>query len=310
MGLYALSCAGCLQLIASPDADPLGPDAAVDAAPLRDDASTPCSNDGEGRLRVSVSLAPSLAARSSDVWLAVHCDDGATPVRLVRWDGSPTQTLDGFGPGAWRVFGSTFLSPGAWSTMATLDGVATAAVSLTLDAEGAVLAQAGSSVANGGVDAGVADAAAADASAPPADAATGGSDARIPADAAVTPPAWSARVALRELAGGPSLGSASLTAYALDSHTLEVRVTVQSLCAQPPCADLTLHSVEARTADGATPIGFARTVFETATLAYGASTVTMPHLVLRGTLPDAQRSLQVAVYSAAPARAMAAARRP
>ena len=59
MGFYALTCAGCLQLIASPDADPLRPDAAVDTAAPRDDASTPCSNDGEGRLRVSVSLAPS-----------------------------------------------------------------------------------------------------------------------------------------------------------------------------------------------------------------------------------------------------------
>lgn len=310
MGFYALTCAGCLQFIASPDAALLPADAAADATAPRDDASAPCSNDGEGRLRVSVSLAPSLAARSSDVWLAVHCDDGALPVRLVRWDGSATQILDGFGPGAWRVFGATFLSPGAWSTTATLDGVATAAVSLTLDAEGALLAQAGSAATNNGVDAGAPDAPAADASAPPADAAAGGSDARIPADAAVAPPSWSARVALREVAGGPSLGSASLTAYALDRETLEVRVTVQSLCAQPPCADLALHSVEARTADGATPTGFARTRFETPTLAYGASTVTMPHLVLRGALPDALRSLQVAVYSAAPARAVAAARRP
>jgi hypothetical protein len=301
MGVLALTCAGCLQLAAPPADEPLPqPDAATDASPTSplDASAPPCSNGGAGRLRVSLSLAPSLAARSSDVWLAVQCGDGATPVRIVRWDGSATQTLDGFGPGVWRVYASTLLAPGAWSNTATLGAnVATAALSLTLDGEGAVLALAGSGTPTP-VDAGTPDGYAPDASAPDAS-----------ADA--TPPAWSARIAMRDSADGPSLGWASLTAYPLGADTVEVRVAVQNLCAQAPCAALTLHSVEARTSLDGTPVGFARGVFQTPTLAYGASTVTSPHLVLRGALPDARRTLQIAVYSTAPAaRPAAAARRP
>ena len=304
VGALALTCAGCLQFGVPPDDPPPQPDAAVDTAPTSPlDASTspPCSNSGTGRLRVSLSLAPSLASRSADVWLAVQCGDSQSPVRIVRWDGSATQTLDGFGPGVWRVFASTLLAPGAWSNTATLGrGVATAALSLTLDGEGAVLALAGSGTPSP-TDAGVPDAPVADASVP--DAGGGGADA--------TTPSWSARIAMRDSTDGPSLGWASLTAYPLGESDVEVRVAVQNLCVQAPCAALTLHSVEARTSRNGTPVGFARGVFETPTLTYGASTVTMPHLVLRGALPDALHTLQIAVYSTAPApRTAAAARRP
>ena len=294
MGAFALTLAGCLQFAVPPSDEPRPrPDAAVDSTPVTplDVPSEPCSNSGAGRLRVSVSLAPSLAARSSDVWLAVHCGDSYAPARIVRWDGSATQTLDGFGPGMWRVYASTLLAPGAWSNTATLStGVATAALSLTLDDEGAVLALAepGGTSSN---DAGVSDASVTDASA--ADSTGGAYD--------VAPPSWSARVAMRDVVDGPSLGWATVTAYPLGGDSIEVRVTVQNLCAQPPCASLTLHSVEARTATDGTPAGFARSTFETPTLAYGASTVTSPHLALRGSLPDAHHSLQVAVYSVAPA---------
>ncbi len=305
MGAFALSLTGCLQFAVPPLDEPHPrADAAVDSSPVTplDVPSAPCSNTGTGRLRVSVSLAPSLAARSSDVWLAVQCGESSTPVRIVRWDGSATQTLDGFGPGMWRVFASTLLSPGAFSNTVTLStGVATAALSLTLDEEGAVLALAGSNTGQS-TDAGVPDASSTDASA--ADADGGGTS-----DAAL--PSWSARVAMRDAVDSPSLGWATVTAYPVDGDSVEVRVTVQNLCAQPPCAALTLHSVEARTALDGTPTGFARTPFETPTLAYGASTVTSPHLVLRGALPDAHHTLQVAVYSVAPApRSTANARRP
>ncbi len=304
VGALALTCAGCLQFGVPPDEPLPQPDAAVDAtpvSPLDASSSPPCSNSGPGRLRVSLSLAPSLASRSADVWLAVQCGDAQTPARIVRWDGSATQTLDGFGPGVWRVYASTLLAPGAWSNTATLGrGVATAALSLTLDGEGAVLALSGSGTPSS-VDAGVPDAALSDASA--TDAGGGGADA--------TTPSWSARVAMRDSTDGPSLGWASLTAYPVGANAVEVRVAVQNLCAQSPCSPLTLHSVEARTSLDGTPVGFARSVFETPTLTYGASTVTTPHLVLRGALPDARHTLQIAVYSTAPAaRPAAAARRP
>ncbi len=292
-GVLALTCAGCLQPADLPDAEPRPHDASVDApaAPPVDASTTPCANSGAGRLRVSVSLAPALASRTADVWLAVVCGDDPRPVRLVRWDGSPTQTLEGFGPGAWRVYGSTFLSPGAWSTTATLGGVSTAAVSLTLDGDGALLAQVGAGQGDAGA---------------PADTADAGDD-----DGSSEGAAWSARVPMRDSTGGPALGWASLTARPLDATSIEVQITVQNLCSQPPCAPFTLDSVEARAAEGNTPVGFARGVFANPALQYGATTMTMPHLVLRGALPDAAHSLQVAVYSTAPApRANARARTP
>ncbi len=342
LALTALGSGACLQ--AGPVDDPTPqPDAAVDAVPPPLDVSnTPCANGGAGRLRVSVSLAPTLATRPADVWLALACGDSPDPVRIVRWDGSATQTLDGFGPGTWRVYASTFVTPGAWSTTATIgSGVATAAVSLTLSGDGSLLAQTDTATASADAgapsdagaldatppddlplpardaavedapsrDASVSDASVSDASVSDASASdASASDASV-SDASVAPPVWSTRVALRDATTGASLGSATVTAWARDTDRLEVRVLAQNLCGQSGCAPLALHSVEARALDGSTPVGFARGTFATTALEYGASTMTVPSLFLRGAVPDATHPLQVAVFSSTTAVPRSAAAR-
>lgn len=297
----ALGGGGCLEY--NPADVPPPRDASFDAAPPPQDVSTePCSQRGAGRLRVSVSLAPSLAGRTADVWLAVHCDNGPEPLRLVRWDGSASQTLDGFGPGTYRVFGSTFLAPGSWSTTAALEGVSTSAVSLTLGGDGAQVAYAsGGGPSPPSPDAGVQDAAARDASAGDAGTAVG--------DAAGLTPDWMSRMQVRDPATGASLGMATATARAVPGGALEVRVVVQNLCREPGCAPIELLAAEARATEGDAPTGFASGGFNVSSVGYGMAAVTDQPLRLRGSLPDARHGLQVAVYAATPAPARASVRR-
>lgn len=299
LALFSLE--GCLQLGAVPDDPLITPrDAAVDAADVAaaDVSTTPCAQDGAGRLRVAVSLAPSLLERTADVWLAVQCNEGASPVRLVRWDRSPTQILDGFGPGTYRVFGSSFLAPGRWSTMAALEGVATSAVSLTLPSDGALLASVSSERPAGAVDAGEVDAGEVDA---------GASEPDVHDGSAV--PVWEARAPLRDAVDGPVIGWMSVVARASASNTIELRVVVQNVCATTTCRPITLISAEARSLDGDVPHGFAAADFENPTLAHGASTSLSRPLVLAGSLPDAQHKVQVALYAVAAPAARAGAQR-
>lgn len=290
VGFLALFFAGCLQPGDYSLSPPTSDAAVADASTTPPDVSVDaCSLEGAGRLRVSVSLAPALASRTADVWLAVYCNDGTTPVRLVRWDGSPTQSLEGFGPGTYRVLGTSFLSQGAWSTSASLGGVATAAVSLTLPGDGTVLALASSTPTAARPDAGAADASSSD------------------GDAAGTTPEWNARVQLRDVSGGPGLGAMQVFARPVTPDTLELSVTVQNLCAPTTCAPLSLLGVEARTLEGSTPTGVSAATFEMPTVSYGevrrAGT-----LRLRGTMPDAQHALMVALYAAMPPGSRNAAR--
>jgi hypothetical protein len=276
--------AGCLDPGAAPS-DPT-PDAAsiADAALAPDVSTTPCAQDGLGTLRVAVSLAPALANQTADVWLAVHCNDGPTPVRLVRWDGSASQALEHFGPGSYRVLGTSLRAPGHWSTAVTLAGVSTAAVSLTLGGDGVPVATLSSATTTPRPDAGVDAGGAADA----------GSD-----GTAGAPPEWQARVALRDPAG-QTLGSMQVVARAVGDGFLDVSATVQNLCAAPPCAALPLVGVEARALRGDAPYGSAIAAFERAEVPYGEVVRAAP-MRLRAQLPDARNVLQFAAYAAIPA---------
>jgi hypothetical protein len=264
------SVSACLQP-AEPDPPvPILDGGADDVAPQNVSPGVVCST-GTGRLRVSVSLDPSLVGRTSDVWLAVQCNNGTGPVRIVRWDGSATQTLDGFGPGTYRVFGSSFLAPGQWSNTATLSGVATAAVSLTLGSEGALLASV--------------------------------NETTPPSDGGGAPGEWTMRVPVREMNGAPMLGQATVVARAIGAD-LEVRVVVQNQCGASVCAPLMLHSVEARALEGTVPTGFAWANFASPMVLQGALSASAA-MRLRAMLPNAAHALQVAVYgvrSASPQR--------
>ena len=277
--------AGCLDPGAAPSDPPHDAASVADAALAPDVSTTPCAQDGLGTLRVAVSLAPALANQTADVWLAVHCNDGPTPVRLVRWDGSASQALEHFGPGSYRVLGTSLRAPGHWSTAVALAGVSTAAVSLTLGGDGVPLATLSSATAaprpDAGVDAGVA--------------------ADVPAGSDGTAgalPEWQARVALRDPAG-QTLGSMQVVARAVDDGFLEVSATVQNLCAAPPCAALPLVGVEARALRGDAPYGSAIASFERAEVPYGEVVRAAP-MRLRAQLPDARNVLQFAAYAAIP----------
>lgn len=284
MGIGIAWVAGCLDPGADPPTDPR-PDAAADASAAPDVPNTPCAQDGVGTLRVAVSLAPALANQTADVWLAVHCNEGQAPVRLVRWDGSASQVLEHFGPGSYRVLGTSLRAPGHWSTTAALTGFSTAAVSLTLGGDGVPVASLSSASTAARLDAGVADAAAA--SDGGASDGTGGAT-----------PEWQARVPLRDPAG-QTLGSFLVVARPAGDGFLDLSGAAQNLCAVPPCAALPLVSVEARTMRGDAPFGAAIAAFERAEVPYGEVVRTRP-LRLRGELPDARNVLEVAVYAAIP----------
>jgi hypothetical protein len=294
-GIFVLCASGCAGSMGTPVYDEdARVDGRADVFTSFDVSSQRCSaTGGQGRLRVSVSLAPTLVERTADVWLAVHCDDAAQPIRIVRWDRSATQSIEGLGPGMYRVFGASFLAPGTWSTTTTLGGVSTSAVSLTLDANGVPIANVVSSSASGdggGVtpDAAIADAAVKDV-----------------VDELPVRTRWETRVALRETAGGPSLGTVTITTRPASDTEIEIRAVVQNLCAQPPCRPLRLSTIEARTTNREAPVGLSQGVFDSPTLESGASTATMRPLMLRGSLPDAERALQVVVFAQTASMAVA-----
>jgi hypothetical protein len=293
-GIFVLCASGCADSMGD-SVDGGRVDGRADVSPILDVSSQRCgATGGQGRLRVSVSLAPTLVERTADVWLAVHCDDATQPLRIVRWDRSATQSIEGLGPGMYRVFGASFLAPGAWSTTTTLEGVSTSAVSLTLEANGVAVANVVSSSVSedgGGVmpDAAIADVLVTDV-----------------VDELPVRTGWETRVALRETAGGPSLGTVTITTRPASDTEIEVRALVQNLCAQPPCRPLRLSAIEARTTNRESPVGLSQGVFESPILLSGASTATMNPLVLRGSLPDSSRALQVVVF--AQTTLMAAAR--
>lgn len=275
----ALAC-GC----GSGDATDGGVDARVDAsvtdiaAPFLDvDPSAQCASQGTGRLRVTVSLDPSFDLQTAEVWLGLRC--GSHPIsRVVRWDRSATQVIDGLGPGSYRVYGSSFLAPGAWSSAVLLGNAVTAAVPVTLQAEGEVLVSYSST--RGGPDASV-------------DAATAGG-------------AWQRQVVIRERGSGVMLGTATIEARPITLDPvgpdagalpgLSVNVTVANTCATPPCAPLRPVAAEVRALVGETPVGVGMERFTTHALEAGTHAALAEPVVLRAMPPGGESALQVVIY--------------
>jgi hypothetical protein len=248
---------------------------------------------------VSVALDPALEPRAPEVWLSARCGDDGREVRLVRWDRSPSMVLDGFGPGVYSVFASSFLAAPTTSARVQIDPVSTASLSVTLPSTPpaiATLRAGGSGVA---VDAGA-----------PGDARTASVDASAR-------PTWSGRAYLSDGTSAPSVGSVEVDAVSLGAaaeggEAIEVRVTVRNVCAvsaMNACGRIVLRGVEVRALDGDAPQGVASGSFSVAAIGPGESASLERAAVLRGGLPDAQRALRVAVFGELP-RAGQAAMRP
>ena len=275
----ALAC-GCGSGGATDGGVDAGADASVAdiAAPFLDVApNAQCASQGTGRLRVTVSLDPSFDLQTAEVWLGLRC--GNHPIsRVVRWDRSATQVIDGLGPGSYRVYGSSFLAPGAWSSPVLLGNAVTAAVPVTLQAEGEVLATYSST--RGGPDASV-------------DATTAGGT-------------WQQQVVIRERGSGVMLGMATIDArpVTLDpvgpdagaSPGLSVNVTVANTCATPPCAPLRPLAAEVRALVGETPVGVGMERFTNRALEAGMNATLAEPVVLRAMPPGGESALQVVIY--------------
>lgn len=276
-------------------------DAAVDAPVEVASPARPCALGGTGRLRVSVALDPALERRAPEVWLAARCDHGHD-VRLVRWDRSPAMLLDGFGPGEYTVFASSFVAAPTTSARVSIDPVSTASLSVTLAAEPAAIGTLQAGGVGVAVDAGLLVR---------PDASRGDVD-------ATAPPAWTARSFITDPDSGMSLGSVEVEAApvedlddAASDPRVAVRVVVRNTCSPGgggACGALALHGAEVRALDGETPRGVGAGAFVSASVAPGESTAMERPIVLRGALPDAQHALRVAVFGALPRAARAAGR--
>lgn len=291
----ALPLAGCgdATRATASDAGASSDVALADGAPEDVPPARPCALGGTGRLRVSVALDPGLERREPEVWLSARCGEDDREVRLVRWDRSPAMVLDGFGPGAYTVFASSFLGAPSTSARTEIDAVSTASLSVTLSAEPGAIATLQAGGAGGAVDAGVA---------PRGDAGAGAADV-----AAV--PSWSARTYITDPETSASLGSVEVEAVPAEradedgGARVAVRVVVRNTCSLTGgagCGTIALHGAEVRSLDGETPRGLGAGAFVTTTLSAGESASMVRPMVIRGALPDAQHALRVAVYGATP----------
>ncbi len=267
--------AGCGSTAPVVDVADAGVDAAVaDVAP-----PGPCSTHGAGRLRVTVSLDPSIDRNRADVWLAARCGAQTSPVQVLRWDGSSSQSLEGLGPGSWQVYASSFLAPGAWSPRVDLAGAATAAVTVTLQGNAPVLGRYDS--ATGG-DAGV----------PP----TG--DAGVTVDAGGLPGGTWRGVAPVSDPDDGTVGWLEVSAGPAGAGMVAVQLVVRNACTAAPCPSLSLTAAEARTLDGDTPVDLGAIRYAGAPVALGVGeSAPLPQpIVLRGGVPDGRHGLQVALF--------------
>lgn len=261
----------------------------ADVAAASDVALPPCSIGGAGRLRVGVSLDPDLERRTPEVWLSVHCGADLRPVRVVRWDRSGSQLLDGFGAGRYQVYASSFLAAGSWSAPVTLEGVSTVAVPVTLGASPASLVTLTTDDVVTGADAGV-------------------------RDAGTALPTWGGRSTFR--AGADSTVGVLEVEFQTVTPTTDagvgtvsMRAVVRNVCSSAMCPTLQLHSVEVRSLRADAPAGVSLARFEmTAALAVGQSASLPQPVTLPGSLPDAAQRYQVALYGTVPV--MNAARGP
>lgn len=222
--------------------------------------SAPCGR-GSGRLRVAIALDPALERRNPDVWLAVRCGMGEPPARVVRWDRSASQVIDGLGPGEYRVFGSSFAAPGAWSAPVRLGELATAAVPMTLPSEGTTLGVVSSA------------------------------DLR-PAEGG----AWTGRRTLMPAGVTTAAGVLEVTVVPSPStSTISVQAVVRNNCTAS-CPTLVPHSVEVRTLDQGEPVGLAVARFDGgAPLDPGYSASLPQALTLPGRVPDGRYGIEVAL---------------
>ncbi|MEZ4409127.1 MAG: hypothetical protein R3A52_22045 [Polyangiales bacterium] len=225
-----------------------------------DVAAPPCGR-GSGRLRVAIALDPALERRSPDVWLAVRCGASETPARVVRWDRSTSQVIDGLGPGDYRVFGSSFVAPGAWSAPVALRDLATAAVPMTLPSEGTSLGAVNS---------------------PDLRPAEGG--------------AWMGRRTLMPAGVTTAVGVLEVTVVPSPAtSTVSVQAVVRNNCTAS-CPTVVLHSVEVRTLDQGEPVGLAVGRFAgTDPLAPGESATLPQALTLAGRVPDGRYGVEVSL---------------
>jgi hypothetical protein len=209
---------------------------------------------------VNVQLDPALDRRRMDVWLLARCGSDP-PSRIVRWDRSPSQTLEGLGVGTWRVFASAFVAPGVWSDPVALEGVSTVAVPVALHADTRLLTVWRS-----------------------ADTADAGSRPRVP---------------IRDPSEVLTLGWLELSVAPAMEGFVRIEAQVRNACSTAPCPMLVLHSAEARSLDRDMPVDLATVRLADTALAMGESYTVPSALVLRA--PTAQStSLQVALYGDLP----------
>lgn len=287
--LVSLSACGSSSNVTNPtptDAAVFSDASSADVSASSDAPMPQCSTGGAGRLRVGVSLDPDLERRAPEVWLSVHCGADLRPVRVVRWDRSGSQLLDGFGPGRYQVYASSFLAAGSWSDPVTLEGVSTVAVPVTLVASPASLVTLSTDDIVAGADAGA-------------------------RDAGTSPPAWGGRATFR--AGADSTVGVLEVEFQTVTPTTDagvgtvsLRAVVRNVCSAGTCPTLQLHSVEVRSLRGDAPAGVSLARFEmAAALAVGQSASLPQPVTLPGSLPDVAQHYRVALFGAVPATSAA-----
>lgn len=260
MGALGYGC-GDSSTVVGPARDGGPPQDASQDSPLAAPPDAGTCAVGNSRLRVNVQLDPALDRRRMDVWLVARCGSDP-PSRIVRWDRSPSQTLDGLGAGTWRVYASAFVAPGAWSDAVTLEGVSTVTVPVALRADARLLTAWRSDE---------------------------------------TPDAGSrARVPIRDPSEAVTLGWLELTYTPAMEGFVRVEALVRNACTAEPCPPLALHSVEARSVDGETPVDLAVVRLQDAFVGVGGSYTVPSPMVLRAPGPMPGRGLQVALYGDLP----------
>lgn len=227
----------------------------------------PCALGGTGRLRVTVSIDPTLDHSRADIWLAARCGEGEQdrPVRVLRWNRESTQTFEGLGPGSYQVFASSFLSPGAWSSRVTLGAGTTAAVPVTLQGGASTLA----TLRTGGESP----------NAPSRDIAG-----IFVSSLAITTPTATAPIGRLDVSVTPATDGG-----------LIVQSLIRNTCATQPCARFELQGIEVRTAAGEAPGDLSTLRVEPVVVRAGDVVPVRPMLV-RGQAPDAAHTLEVAVF--------------
>ncbi len=246
-------------------------DAGVDAAGNDVMVPSPCSTNGEGALRVTVSLDPSIDRGRADVWLSTHCGTNPMPIQVLRWDGTSAQTLPGLGPGTWDVYASSFVSPGAASPAVMLLGVATASVTVTLPSGAPLLARYDS-------------------------ASTVGPDGGVAEDAGVAA-AWRGVAAISDPIEG-TVGYLECYASPAGEGTLTVQVVVRNACTAAQCPTMNLVAAEARSLEGGNPMDLGTGSWPDGgvTVQPGTGAALPDPITLRGVLPGGSYTLDIAVF--------------